>query len=109
MLDRITDPRETCLRKAAKAREQAEAAVDPELRGFYAKMEQRWSHLADSIAYVDRVDQMLRTRSNGPPTRTCWRCHARMRLAVAEATPEQDRLTFECADCGQELVETARH
>lgn len=106
MLDRITDHRKTCLLKAAKAREQAQAAADPELRDFYAKMEQRWSHLADSIAYVDR---MSRTRSAGPPTRTCWRCHARMRLTVAEATPEQDRLTFECAECGQELIETVPH
>lgn len=109
MLDRLTDHRKTCLQKAAKARERAQAAADPDLRDFHAKMEQRWSHLADSIAYVDRVDRMLRTRSAGPPARTCWRCHARMRLTVAEASPEQDRLTFECAECGQELIETVPH
>ncbi len=56
---------ETCLQKAAAARECAQRSCDPAARNFYLEMEQRWSRLADSNAYVDQMERMLRA---GPRT-----------------------------------------
>jgi len=65
--DRVTE----CLTRAADAERRAREAVDPAARDDFLDMARRWSALAQSMQYVESVDEfLLDQRRNRPRGRS---------------------------------------
>ena len=63
-------PQQDCLDHAARSREQADQAVDPQTREHFLTLERRWRRLADSYAYIARVETFLQNVEQAKHVRT---------------------------------------
>jgi hypothetical protein len=110
VLERNSAKVRVCLTSAAKSHERAGAAIDPEKKKFFLKMETSWMRLAASIAYVERVDLFLEQPApDSVASDHCWRCESTMRLKLVEVSREGRRHTFECPQCGCQQVHSTAH
>jgi hypothetical protein len=61
MLDLAPTDERYALRKAAEARESAEAAKDPADRHFWLSMEAKWTSIAGTSAFLERINTLYRS------------------------------------------------
>ena len=105
MLQRNSPKVQTCIASAARSRERALAAADPELKGFFLKMELSWMRLAANIAYTERVDLFLQDwPHHAAATERCLRCDGPTRLKLVDVNRDGEHRSFECLACGFEEV-----
>ena len=59
MLQKLSDHVVECLARAAQAERQARASDDPAAKADFLDMARRWNALAESMQFVDKIDQFL--------------------------------------------------
>ena len=73
MLQRLSDHIQACYRRAAEAEEFA-ARSGAELKSHYLDMAQRWTYLAKSYEFTERIERfLLDIDKNGPTPPANWR------------------------------------
>ena len=91
---------------ASLAHERATLSDNKESRDFHERMVTRWMYLAATAAWIERADlfaESMRIKTM-PPADLCNTCRGIMTVVRTEITSEQEKLTFECADCGSQKV-----
>ncbi len=91
MLQRLSDHIQACYQRAAEAEELATRS-DAELKSHYLDMAQRWTYLARSYEFTERLERfLLDVDRNGPTPSTEWQPIAsapfdrNLRLAIVSA------------------------
>ena len=100
MLQRLSDHIQACYQRAAEAEELA-ARANTELKSHYLDAAQRWTYLAKSYEFTERLERfLLEVDKNGPTPPANWQPIAsapfdrKLRLAVVSVHGAAHALAF---------------